>query len=63
MSREQKEELDRVHEKVRAAFRALPPEKKVERLKVLGILDQEGCLSSRYGGEGEFTEDDQSQAS
>lgn len=59
MSKDVREELDRIHQQVRAAFRALSSEQKVERLKELGILDKEGHLSSRYGGEGEFTEDEQ----
>lgn len=36
-------------------FASLTVEQKIERLKVSGILDAEGKLSSSYGGEGEPT--------
>ncbi len=55
MSETERTELEKIHQRARESFRALPPEQKVERLKNVGILDSSGRLSSRYGGEGADT--------
>lgn len=50
------EEEEQLHERARAAVRAMTPEERLEGLKDIGILDRHGRLSSRYGGPGELTD-------
>jgi hypothetical protein len=48
-------ELQELTRKMREWYATLTPAQKVERLKVAGILDRHGKLSSSYGGDGEAT--------
>ena len=57
MTNAEKQELERIHEKARRRYQALTAEQRIARLKRVGILDAEGKLSSRYGGEGQDTSD------
>lgn len=43
------------NERALETFRTLTPEEKLQELKAIGILDDEGNLSSRYGGNGRDT--------
>lgn len=63
MSDAERQMLDEFHRRVHEQFKTLPPEDKVQRLKDLGILDRDGRLSSRYGGDGERQGDEQVLAS
>ena len=53
MSEEKKEELAAAAARATERFDALELRKRVERLKQLGILDDQGDLSARYGGPGQ----------
>ena len=58
MTNAEKQELDRIHEEARRRYQALTAEQRIARLKRVGILDAEGKLSSRYGGDGKDTSED-----
>lgn len=45
-----------MHQAVSSWFRNMTKEEKIQRLKDVGILDENGILSSRYGGDGDYTE-------
>lgn len=56
MSEQRKRELLEAAERAMALWRARPLVERVEGLKRIGILDDEGVLSERYGGHGQMTE-------
>lgn len=55
MSETEKEALLAAAKRVMDEFRGLPLEDKIEELKDVGILDEDGVLSERYGGPGKRT--------
>ena len=55
MSETEKKALKELGRDLHEWFAALLPAQKIEQLKASGILDQQGKLSSSYGGEGEST--------
>jgi hypothetical protein len=56
MSEQRKRELLEAAERAMALWRARPLSERVEELKRIGILDEQGVLSERYGGPGQMTE-------
>ena len=50
MSDEKKKELAEAAVRASRRFNALDPQQKVERLKRIGILADDGQLSEQYGG-------------
>lgn len=56
MSETEKQALLAATKRAMEQFRSLPLEEKLEELKRIGILDEQGQLSERYGGPGEHTE-------
>lgn len=55
MTEQNKAELLEAAERAMAEWRALPKEQKTAELKRIGILDEDGQLSERYGGPGKMT--------
>ncbi len=53
----EKLELERIHAEAQRWAASLTDEQRVDQLKKIGILDAQGKLSRRYGGEGEDTTD------
>ena len=54
----EKREMEQVQERVHAWLQSMSPEQSIQHLKNLGILDAQGQLSKRYGGEGEDSSED-----
>ena len=50
MSDQEKEKLAQAAARATERFNSLKVEQKVERLKEIGILDEQGDLSEKYGG-------------
>jgi hypothetical protein len=46
-----------------ALWRARPLEQRIEELQRIGILDENGVLSERYGGPGRMTEPQEEEVS
>lgn len=57
MSDQDKQELLEAAQRAMAQLDALSPQEKIERLKLVGILSEDGELSERYGGTGRAMSD------
>jgi hypothetical protein len=55
MTEQRKAELLEAAERAMAEWRALSKEQQLVELKRIGILDEDGQLSERYGGSGKMT--------
>lgn len=59
MSDQDKQELLEATKQAMEQLNALSPEEKIARLKLVGILSEDGELSERYGGPGRSQPDAQ----